>query len=142
MTIARATTVPARMTSLPDAIAFVEAFCAERAVHRDDVLRLALIVEELFTNTVVHGHGGGDDAPVRIALGADAGRLELAYEDGSPPFDPIARGAMAAADLDADVEARPVGRLGLALVLSLVEDASYVREKGLNRLRLVLARTA
>ncbi len=141
MTIGRATTVPARMTSLPEALAFVEAFCAEGAVARDDVLRLALIVEELFTNTVVHGHGGGCDAPVRIALGADARRLELEYEDGAPPFDPLARG-VATADLDADVADRPVGQLGLALVLSLADDASYIRENDLNRLRLVLSRKA
>ncbi len=142
MTIGRAKTVSARMTSLPEALAFVEAFCAEHAVARDDALRVTLIVEELFTNTVVHGHGGGSDEPVRIALGADTRRLELEYEDCARPFDPVAGGGVTAQDLDADVADRPVGQLGLALVLSLADDASYVRENDLNRLRLVLSRKA
>ena len=81
--------VPARMASLAQAIAFVEAFCADRGVAASDGLRLSLVVEELFTNTVMHGHGGGSDAPVRLGLRADASQLELSYEDSAPPFDPL-----------------------------------------------------
>ena len=146
MTVERATTVPARRDSLEPALAFVEAFCTGHGVARDDVLRLALIVEELFTNTVVHGHGGDCDAPVRLELDLDAQRITLAYDDCAPPFDPVARGEASAADLGADaadaadVAERPVGQLGLALILSLVDEASYVRERDSNRLRLALRR--
>ncbi len=143
MTVERATTVPARLDSLGPALAFVEAFCTGHGVAHDDALRLALIVEELFTNTVVHGHGGDCDAPVRLALDLDAQRITLAYDDCAPPFDPVARGEASSADLDADaadVAQRPVGQLGLALILSLVDEASYVRERDSNRLRLALRR--
>ena len=57
----------ARMASLPRATAFIEAFCAKHAIDPQDALRLLLLVEELFTNTVMHGHGGGSAAPVREA---------------------------------------------------------------------------
>jgi anti-sigma regulatory factor (Ser/Thr protein kinase) len=133
-------TVRARMDSLPEAIAFVEAFCADRAVAGSDGLRLSLIVEELFTNTVMHGHGGDSDAPVRIGLRADPIHVELSYEDSAPPFDPLEHVARSPVDPTADLADRPVGQLGLALVVSMAERAVYVRADGCNCVRLALRR--
>jgi len=133
-------TVVARMESLADAIAFVEAFCADRGVAANDGLRLSLVVEELFTNTVVHGHGGGSDVAVRLALRADASHVELSYEDRAPPFDPVAHATQAPVDPAAPLAERPVGQLGLALVVDMAERISYVREDGCNRVLLALRR--
>ena len=132
--------VLARLEGLAEAIAFVEAFCADRGVAASDGLRLSLVVEELFTNTVVHGHGGGSDAPVRLVLRADSSHLELSYEDSAPPFDPLEYVARSPVDSTADVADRPVGQLGIALVVSMAERVSYVHEDGCNRLQLVLRR--
>lgn len=142
MAAADACVVPARMDALAEATAFVEVFCADRGVSPSDGLRLTLVVEELFTNTVKHGHGGGSDAPVRIGLRADPLRVELSYEDGAPRFDPLDHVARSPIDPAADVADRPVGQLGIALVVSMVERASYVHEDGRNRLRLALRRQA
>ena len=133
-------TVLARMEGLAEAIAFVEEFCVGRGIAAGDGLRLSLMVEELFTNTVVHGHGGGSDASVRLALRADATHLELSYEDSAPPFDPLEYVARSPVDSTADVADRPVGQLGIALVVSMAERVSYVHEDGCNRLQLVLRR--
>ena len=140
MTGADACTVQARMDCLPQAIAFVEAFCTERGVARSDVLRLSLLVEELFTNTVMHGHGGDSDAPVRIGLRADPSQLDLSYEDTAPPFDPQDHVARSTTDLETDVFERPVGQLGIALVVNMAMRVSYGREDGWNRLHLILRR--
>ena len=59
------------MDRLPLAAGFVEAFCAAQGVAPPDALRLTLIVEELFTNTIVHGHGGDHASPVRIEVAVD-----------------------------------------------------------------------
>ena len=134
--------VVARMAGLAEAIAFVEAFCADRGVAASDALRLSLIVEELFTNTVVHGHGGGSDAPVRLSLRADASHVELSYEDSAPPFDPVAHAARSPIDPAAAVGDRPIGHLGLALVVDMAEQISYVRLDDRNRIVLALRRQA
>ena len=134
--------IAARMAGLADAIAFVDAFCADRGVAASDGLRLALVVEELFTNTVMHGHGGGSDAPVRLALRADASHLELSYEDSAPPFDPLDHLARSPIDPAASVVDRPIGQLGIALVVNMAERISYAREDGRNRIVLVLRRQA
>ena len=134
-------TLPARMDRLPDAIAFVEEFCRERQAARNDVLRLSLVVEELFTNTVMHGHGGDSDAPVRIGLGGDRMHFDLTYEDTAPPFDPLDRGLPSTTDPD-DLSKRPVGHFGLGLVVSMAARASYAREQDRNCLSLILRREA
>lgn len=132
--------VQARMACLAEAIAFVEAVCLDRDVADGDCLRLSLIVEELFSNTVTHGHGGDSDALVRLRLRVEPTHLELIYEDGAPPFDPLEAVARTPVDPAADVADRPVGGLGLVLVTSLPERVDYAREGGCNRLRLTLRR--
>ena len=134
--------VPARMACLAQAIALVETFCHERGVPRRDALRMSLVVEELFTNTVVHGHGGDSDAPVRIGLGVDPLHLELIYEDTAPPFDPLREVTRSKSELERGVAERQVGQLGIALVAGMAVRAGYLREDGWNKLRLTLQRQA
>ena len=71
----------AQMSALPETAAFVESFCARHRIARADVLRLTLIVEELFTNSGEHGYRGESDAPIHVTLSADTGEVELLYED-------------------------------------------------------------
>lgn len=126
------------MAMLDETRRFVAEFGTRHGLADDDVLRLQLIVEELFTNTVTHGYGGECDAPIALALAADAGRVMLRYEDAAHRYDPLATLAGSRATLAAAVEERPLGRLGVPLVAGLVDDVRYAFEGGRNRLRLVL----
>ena len=125
---------------LPATAAFVASFCERHGIARNDNLRLTLIVEELFTNSVAHGYRGESDAPIVVALSADSGEVTLMYEDAAPPFDPLSRPPVPTADLAASVESRPVGGLGIHLVKHLVTSAHYAREDDRNRLRLAVRR--
>ena len=133
-------TVQARMEALAEAIDFVEAFCSDRGVAESDGLRLSLVLEELFSNTVVHGHGGGADAPVGLGLRVDGSHVELSYEDRGPPFDPLDHLARSTADPAAAIADRPVGHLGIPLIVNMSDRISYAREDGCNRIRLALRR--
>jgi len=130
----------AAMPRLAAAGAFVARFCARHGVDGRDALRLELLVEELFTNTVVHGHGGDGDTPVRIELQAEATRLTLVYADAGPPFDPLAWRDQGPATVPAALEDRPVGQLGLRLVARMATQAAYARVGAWNRLHLILDR--
>ncbi|MES2960012.1 MAG: ATP-binding protein [Pseudomonadota bacterium] len=134
-------TFAARMDALPQAAAFIEGFCEQQGIAHGDALRMTLIVEELFSNTVSHGHGGDSVAPVCLTLQAGVTQLRLLYADAAPPFDPLARLGAAAAELEADVAERPVGHLGIPLVVRMASSVSYAREDGWNRLRVVLTRS-
>ena len=125
---------------LPATAAFAQAFCNRHAIVHDDALRLTLIIEELFTNTVEHGYHGDSDALIRVSLALDGNAVTLLYEDRAPPHDPLSRLPDAAVDVDATIGSRPIGGLGMLLVTQLVESARYAREDGCNRLWLKLAR--
>ena len=55
-------TFPAKMSAVPAVTAFTARACLAAGLARDASLRLTLLVEELFTNTVAHGHGQDSEA--------------------------------------------------------------------------------
>ena len=128
----------ARWSMLPATAAFAQAFCIRHAIVHDDALRLTLIIEELFTNTVEHGYRGESDAPISIGLTLTGGGVAVLYEDSAPHYDPLARLSGAPANITRPAESRPIGGLGMYLVGQLIECSSYVYEDGCNRLRLTL----
>lgn len=125
---------PSRFEAWKAARAFVEAFCRDASIDRDTGLKASLVVEELFMNTVTHGHRGGSDAPVWITLEADAGRVRLVYEDDAPPFNPFGRPGRSLAQANA-AEGRE-GGLGVILAHALSSSADYAYLFGRNRIRL------
>ncbi len=133
----RMTMFPSRLEAWKDARAFIEGFCRGARVPREACLRACLVTEELFLNTVKHGHHGGADAPVWIALTAEDGEIALTYEDNAPPFNPFSRARREM--LEALSETRREGGLGVILAQGLTRSADYAYVFGRNRIRLQLA---
>jgi serine/threonine-protein kinase RsbW len=127
---------PARRDVLPQIDAFLGEVCASAGLARETCLRLTLLVEELFTNTVMHGHGADSEAPVRLECEVTPGRIALLYEDTGPEHDPFAR--IVAPDDQAEVEDRPVGGLGVLLVSAMAQQVEYQRVGDRNRISLVI----
>ena len=141
MTVARhSRTFPARRDALPQVDAFLDEVCAAAGLGRETCLRLTLLVEELFTNTVVHGHGADSEAPVRLECEVSPGRVALTYEDSGPAHDPFAR--VIAPDAEASVEERLVGGLGVLLVRAMAQHVEYRRAGDRNLISLVISTIA
>ena len=66
-------------------------FCDRHRIVRDDCMRLMLIVEELFTNSVEHGYRAENEGPIRVVLAVEGGAVALLYEDSAPRYDPLTR---------------------------------------------------
>jgi serine/threonine-protein kinase RsbW len=132
---------PARLAIVPETAAFVEAFCARHGVARAISLRLVLIVEELVSNTVIHGHQAECDAPITLRLRIAADAIELLYEDTAPAFDSTAALSDSEGPLDMEFEARPVGNLGLRLLAHMCDDVRYAREEERNRVWMTVRYT-
>ncbi len=127
---------PARLGAVPEVSEFAGDAARAAGFDRDTRLRLTLLVEELFTNTVAHGHGGDSEKPVRVAFDVTPGRVALTYEDTGPEHDPFA--AIDAPDATAGVEERRVGGLGVILVAAMASGVEYRRVEGRNRISLVI----
>ncbi len=108
---------------------FVEQFCTENSVPREKCLRLNVVLEELFVNTVTHGHRADADAPIWITLEPTAPGVHVTYEDTAPAFNPLAY----------RVEMGKVGGLGVLLTRELAATRDYAYIFGRNRVRLSLA---
>jgi anti-sigma regulatory factor (Ser/Thr protein kinase) len=129
---------PARLASIREVSDFIESFCHEAGIARPPTLRLNLVAEELFTNTVNHGHCGDCDSPVWIRLEARSATVTLTYIDQAPPFNPF--GIAPRPVLDGAIEQRRVGGLGVLLATELTAASEYAHLFGRNRLRMVLVR--
>jgi anti-sigma regulatory factor (Ser/Thr protein kinase) len=116
-------------------IGFGEEFACRNLLSSADRSRLLIILEELFTNTVNHGHfGRAPLGSIDIVLALAAGRLTIEFSDDGWPFDPLS-GPLP--DLDQTVANRQIGGLGLHIVRSLVDEARYTRDGNRNRLVLI-----
>jgi len=127
----------ARIASLTEVAAFIDDFGRRHSLDPGLALKLTLVLEELVTNTIEHGFGGGSDAPIRIALtSTHPASASIAYEDSAPAFDPLAHAAHQPAAVGDPFDARPVGGLGIHLIGQFASTARYARDGGRNRLWL------
>src|SRR5262245_5987789 len=131
---------PARMDSMREIRKFVEYGGTAAGLRREDTLKLLLIVEELFTNTVMHGYGGDSDAPVWMALDPAERGVTLSYEDEAPAHDPLS--SFTPMQTSVMIDEQPVGGLGVKLIRKLATDLSYRRERDRNCIRLIFAGSA
>lgn len=115
---------------------FIASVCAAGGVSRKTGLRLTLLIEELFTNTVVHGHGRDSEAPIHLTVDVGVESIALTYEDTAPPYDPFA--TVGVPDGAASVEERPVGGLGVMLIAAMAERVDYTYAGGRNRISLIM----
>lgn len=116
---------------------FIETACATAGIGREDCLKVLLIVEELFTNTVTHGYRGESESPVWLAFEPGDKGVTVRYEDAAPAHNPF--GEFRPTDTAVLLAQQPIGGLGLKLVRSLVRDATYTREGERNCIRLTFA---
>lgn len=124
----------ARLAAFEQVQALIDEFSDRAAIGREDRHKLTLIVEELFTNTVTHGHQGDSDAPVYIGFEVDNGDVLLTYEDSAPKFDPLAVGQRT--DIEATIKERRIGGLGIFITIGLTQQAEYSYVDGRNRICL------
>ena len=95
-----------------------------------------LALDELITNVVNYG----DDNPaeefgISLTLNQTDDTLTIVLEDDGEPFDPFSEAA--APDIDAALEDRPIGGLGIHFVKSLTDEVFYERRDERNRVTLI-----
>jgi anti-sigma regulatory factor (Ser/Thr protein kinase) len=115
---------------------FVRRFCSDRALGDAMTARLAVVIEELLTNSVKYAFTDTARHDIVIALESDGGKVTVVYEDDGVPFDPF---AVATPNFETPVEEWPIGRLGVHLIRHLTDRAIYERDGGRNRITLTKA---
>jgi anti-sigma regulatory factor (Ser/Thr protein kinase) len=122
----------ARLSTLPEVLDYLRQACHRTGVEPAAILRIELVVEELFTNTVRHGYRGDSDAPVWLHAAGASGSMLVTYQDAAPPHDPLAHTIHLAESPDD----RVVGGLGNRLARGLTSAIAYRRAGDRNVLTL------
>ena len=94
-----------------------------------------LVVEEVACNVLSHGAEEGHEPSLELLASVEGNRLAMEFRDNGRAFDPLSQPPP---DLDADIEDRPIGGLGVHLIKELAEQVAYSRDDRHNVLRIVL----
>ncbi|MGH7785741.1 MAG: ATP-binding protein [Candidatus Binatia bacterium] len=120
------------LSELTALAAFVDGFAADTRLPADVAFQLDLVLEELVTNTISYG-APSPDSRIEVRLARRDGEVEIDVVDAGTAFDPR---SLPAPDLEAPLEERGVGGLGVHLVRQFMDEIEYRREDGRNHLRL------
>jgi len=119
---------------LPGALDGVEEFCRGRGLEIETTLELRLVAEEVLTNFIKYAHAVNQEGVIALRLSASTESVRLEFRDEGAAFNPL---DAPLPDLTSRPEERGTGGLGVLLVKSLVDDATYVREGTVNILVLI-----
>lgn len=119
---------------LPELIAFLQAFWQECGLPEEAAFPFELALDEVFMNVVMHGSSpAAPPRDVRVSIQRRGGDVILVTEDDGPPFDPL---TLPPPDVDAPLEEREIGGLGVFLIRELMDEVTYAHTGTHNRLTM------
>lgn len=128
--------VPAQFENLALIGDFIASVARRAGFDEKGVFNLQLACDEACTNVIEHAYGGGLGC-IRIAVSVCPDRIQIDVHDTGRPFDPT---AVRMPDLDAPLERRETGGLGLHFMRSIMDEVRFEFGEGGNRLTMVKRR--
>ena len=95
---------------------------------------VSLAVEELLSNVIRYAYPEGERHMISVTLSVQDGVVHCHLVDTGRPFDPL---SVPEPDIDADLDDRQVGGLGVHFVRRMMQDVRYDRVDGRNEVRLM-----
>lgn len=123
--------------AIGEVFVLLETFADDQEIDEKTAFCIHLVAEELFTNMVRHNEGGGDRIAVSVERRDNRIHLELVDVDVEP-FDPR---TAEVPPVDAGIEERRPGGLGIYLVRKMVDDLDYDYEPEGRRMRITVTKT-
>ncbi|MFN4119936.1 ATP-binding protein [Acidovorax sp.] len=126
-------TLSGTVAELPAFFERLEGWAEEHGVPVPLASSFGLMLDELLTNVATHGYAGqGGPVSVKVVFDEPA-TLSAVLRDQAPPFDPT---TLVAADVEAALEDRHVGGLGVHFVKKLAERFVYRRDGAVNEVSI------
>lgn len=133
--------LPATMNSLEEIGKYIVAATTEARLDTKAAYGLKLAVVEISTNIITHSYKAkGKVGNIDISGILTDSSLTIVLEDTGIPFDPLSHKLPEEDDLNLPLEERPIGGLGIYLVLNAVDHFSYTFSEGKNRNIFVMNR--
>ena len=110
---------------------FMDEIGEELSLPSDLQFNLCLALEEAVTNVVLYAYPGQSGREIELEARSDARALVFVLTDAGIAFDPT---QVPDADVNLSLEERPIGGLGIFLIRKIMDEVSYQRMDGKNRL--------
>jgi sigma-B regulation protein RsbU (phosphoserine phosphatase) len=111
----------------------VEGFAGDNNLTEEIAGLLNLVLDEIVSNIVNYGCTEDREYHLRISIRLVGRTIEVVVEDDATPFDPL---EVSSPDIEASLDDRPIGGMGLHLVRHFTDDISYEHDGKMNRLTL------
>ncbi len=95
--------------------------------------KLYVVVDELVTNIVNYAYPNGENDYLDVEIMHDKELLTIRFRDGGVPFNPLEK---APSDITLPMDQRPIGGLGILLVVQKVDAIAYEYINGENVLTI------
>jgi len=130
--------IPADLQEIAILSERIEATMAKEGFSEGDILDTQLAVEESVTNIILHGYAE-TSGEIAITIRLDPGQITIELADQASPFDPL---SLPEPDLEADIDDRKIGGLGIFLTRKLMDAVTYRFEDNKNILTMVKKKSA
>ena len=114
-------------------------FCKQFGLTDSTAFKLNLCLEELLVNSMSYGFAPESEHEILVYLDVQHDLLRVEIIDDGIPFDPFADAPQP--DLQAKVEQRPIGGLGIHLVKSMMDSMEYRFHENRNHVYLTMRLT-
>jgi serine/threonine-protein kinase RsbW len=137
MTIPANIILPGKLDFLYDFMEFVTSQARKQGFSAKRISEIELALEEVLVNIIKYAYKeSGLNGSIEINCRFDdAQNLAIEIMDSGIPFDIF---SAPEPDVDADIDERQIGGLGIFFVKQLMDDVRYKREDGRNKLTLFI----
>lgn len=111
----------------------LEEYAAAGKIPEDKLFNINLALDELLTNTISYGYNDENRHEIIVKFIFGEHDLEIRIEDDGIEFNPL---NAKEPDINAPLEERRIGGLGIHFVKTLMDDVTYKRENDRNILTI------
>ena len=102
---------------------------AAKGIETLTIRELHAVFDELLSNIVRYAYLDEENHDIEVVIDASSERLKITIEDDGMPFFPLEADKP---DTSSPLEERPIGGLGIHLVLNMVDEFTYERTEDRN----------
>jgi serine/threonine-protein kinase RsbW len=125
---------PANVEEVPVVVEHVSGLAEMAGVHPKRIMHLELAVEEAVMNICSYAYQK-PPGTVTVRVSSENDRLTVQLIDEGVPFDPL---ALEEPDINAKLEDRKIGGLGVLLIRRVMDEVHYQRKGSSNILTMVM----
>jgi serine/threonine-protein kinase RsbW len=112
------------ITELKKIFSYLEKFSGSQGLAKKTLFEITLCIDEHVTNIITHGYPDDGEHWIQLTLSREESRFIVRIEDDGDLYNPM---EAAVPDLNAPLEKRKIGGLGIYLARHYMDNIAYER---------------